>query len=214
LDQLPGHHLVCWLSVAVLRIIYIIWCADYLWLYWESFPNTMTGHCHPKLLQFWLRLSMKCQCHISWDFTHRNGGLGLWLCCWHNSFYWLASWCWFLVGGFSFLPRVSLHGCLSVLKTWQLRIGGSHLGSRTPPKVVCTDWECAHRKRTASGTDRRHRASEAAPFSGSRHPTTFLARGQVSAQPGRLLPQDRWEPSWFRDSAKVVYTGESVDYRS
>ncbi|KRY69575.1 hypothetical protein T4D_11724, partial [Trichinella pseudospiralis] len=31
---------------------------------------------------------------------------------------------------------------------------------------------------------------------------TFPARGEVSARPGRPLPQDLWEPSWFRDSAE------------
>jgi hypothetical protein len=36
----------------------------------------------------------------------------------------------------------------------------------------------------ASGTGESHRASEVAPFSGSRHLATFPARGQVSARPG------------------------------
>jgi hypothetical protein len=34
----------------------------------------------------------------------------------------------------------------------------------------------------------------------SRHPTTFGARGQVSARPGRLLPQVPREPPWFWDA--------------
>jgi hypothetical protein len=46
------------------------------------------------------------------------------------------------------------------------------------------------------------RASGAPPFSGSRHPATFLARGQVSTQPGRPLPQNLREPSWFQDSGE------------
>jgi hypothetical protein len=57
-----------------------------------------------------------------------------------------------------------------------LSIGKSHLGSRSPQKVVCTS-EYALQKLIASGTGRSHRASEAAPFSGSRHPTTFPVRG-------------------------------------
>jgi hypothetical protein len=64
-------------------------------------------------------------------------------------------------------------------------------------------WECAPQKPTASGTGGKHRASEAAPFSGSRHLATFPARGQVSTRPGRLLPQNRREPSCFRESTKL-----------
>jgi hypothetical protein len=44
------------------------------------------------------------------------------------------------------------------------------------------------------------RTSGAAPFLDTRHPATFLARGQVSTQPGRPLPQDPWKPSCFQDS--------------
>jgi hypothetical protein len=63
-------------------------------------------------------------------------------------------------------------------------------------------WECGLQKLTASGTGGSHRASEAVPFSGSRHLATFPARGQGSTRPGRPLPQDPWEPSWFRDSTE------------
>jgi hypothetical protein len=63
-------------------------------------------------------------------------------------------------------------------------------------------WECGLQRLAASGTGESHRASGSAPFSGSRHPSTFLARGQVSAQPGRPLPQDLQKPSWFRNSAE------------
>ena len=69
-------------------------------------------------------------------------------------------------------------------------------------KVVCTGERVCTQKLTASGTGGSHRASEAEPFSGSTHPTTFLTRGRVSTRPGRLLPQDRQEPSWFQDTAK------------
>jgi hypothetical protein len=62
--------------------------------------------------------------------------------------------------------------------------------------------ECALQRLAASGTGGSHRASGAAPFSGSRSPATFLARGHVSARPGRFLPQDRKKPSWFRDSTE------------
>ena len=60
-------------------------------------------------------------------------------------------------------------------------------------------WECGIQKITASGTGESHTASEAVPFLGSRHLTTFPDRGQVSAWPRRLLPQDQQEPSWFQD---------------
>jgi hypothetical protein len=62
--------------------------------------------------------------------------------------------------------------------------------------------ECALQKLTASGTGGSYRASEAVPFSGSRHLATFLARGQVSNQPGRSFPQHWLQPSWFRDSTE------------
>jgi hypothetical protein len=63
-------------------------------------------------------------------------------------------------------------------------------------------WECGLQRLAASGTGKSHRASGAAPFLGSRHLATFLARGQVSTQPGRPLPQDLRKPSWFQDSAE------------
>jgi hypothetical protein len=37
---------------------------------------------------------------------------------------------------------------------------------------------------------------------GARQRATFLVRAQVSARPGRLLPQVPREPPWFRDSAE------------
>jgi hypothetical protein len=62
---------------------------------------------------------------------------------------------------------------------------------------------CAPQNLTASGIGGSHRASEAAPFSASRHLATLRARGQVSAWPGSPLPQDQREPSWFQDSAEL-----------
>jgi hypothetical protein len=61
-------------------------------------------------------------------------------------------------------------------------------------------WECGLQRLAASGRGESHKASGEALFLGSRHPATFLARGQVSTQPGRALPQDPREPSWFQDS--------------
>ena len=58
-------------------------------------------------------------------------------------------------------------------------------------------WECRLQKLTASGTGGSHRASETAPFSGSRYPGTFPARGEVFALPRRALPQHLGETSWF-----------------
>jgi hypothetical protein len=58
-------------------------------------------------------------------------------------------------------------------------------------------------KLAASGTGGNHRASEADPFSGSRHPGTFPARGEVSALPGRALPEYLREPSWSLDPTET-----------
>jgi hypothetical protein len=91
--------------------------------------------------------------------------------------------------------------CLPGLGGFCLRFRGSHLSSRTPPWAVCR-WECGLQRLAASGTGESHRASGAVPFLGSRHPATFLARGQGSTQPGRPLPQNLREPSWFQDSAE------------
>ena len=77
-------------------------------------------------------------------------------------------------------------------------------------------WECELQKLTASGTGESHRASEAAPFSGSRHLAIFPARWQGSAQPGRLGFWLRSGGSHLgsRTQQKAACTGESVDYRS
>jgi hypothetical protein len=48
---------------------------------------------------------------------------------------------------------------------------------------------------TASGTGRTHRASGADHVSGSKHPGTFPARGEVSGPPRRASPQHLGEPS-------------------
>jgi hypothetical protein len=66
----------------------------------------------------------------------------------------------------------------------------------------------------ASGTGRSHTASEADPVSCSRHPGTFLARGEVSACPAGLY-WSTWGShlgSWIPPG--LVCTGENVDYRS
>jgi hypothetical protein len=70
-------------------------------------------------------------------------------------------------------------------------------------KTSLSRWECRLQKLTASGTGRSHRPSEAAPFSGSRHPGTFPARGEVFAQPGRVLSEHLQETSWFQGSTKT-----------
>jgi hypothetical protein len=66
-----------------------------------------------------------------------------------------------------------------------------------PSKTSLRRLECGLQKLTASGTGRSHTASKADPISGSRHPGTFPARGEVSALPGRALPEHLEEPSWF-----------------
>jgi hypothetical protein len=74
--------------------------------------------------------------------------------------------------------------------------------------------ECGLQKLTASGTGGSHRASRADHISGSRHPGTFPARGEVCAPPGRALPQHLGETfgSWI--PPRLVCAGESVDFRS
>jgi hypothetical protein len=52
---------------------------------------------------------------------------------------------------------------------------GSHLGFWIPQRLVCAGDSADYRSDTASGTD---------PISGSRHPDTFYARGQVSTREG------------------------------
>jgi hypothetical protein len=64
-------------------------------------------------------------------------------------------------------------------------------------------WECGLQKLTASGSGGSHRASGAAPFSGSRHLGTFPARGEVSALPGRALQEHLGEPSWLPDPSET-----------
>jgi hypothetical protein len=70
-------------------------------------------------------------------------------------------------------------------------------------KTSLPRWECGLKKLTASGTGRSHRASEEEHDSGSRHPGTFPARGEVSAPPKRALPQHLGEPSWFPDPTET-----------
>jgi hypothetical protein len=41
------------------------------------------------------------------------------------------------------------------------------------------------------------------PDSGSRYPGTFPARREVSALPGRALPEHLGEPSWFPDPSET-----------
>jgi hypothetical protein len=71
-----------------------------------------------------------------------------------------------------------------------------------PLRLVCAG-ECGLQKLTVSGTGRNHRASEADPVSGSRHPGTFPASGEVFVWPGRALPEHLGEPSWFPDPAQT-----------
>jgi hypothetical protein len=51
-----------------------------------------------------------------------------------------------------------------------------------------------YRSYTASGID---------PFSGSRHLVTFPARGEVSARPGRALPEHMGETSLVLDLSET-----------
>ena len=70
-------------------------------------------------------------------------------------------------------------------------------------KTSLPRWECGLQKRTVSGAGRSHRASETVPISGSRHPGTFPARGEVSALPGRAFPEHHGETSWFLDPSET-----------
>jgi hypothetical protein len=80
---------------------------------------------------------------------------------------------------------------------------GSHLGSRILQRLVCTGKSVDYRSNTASGTGGSHTASGVDPVSGSRHPGTFAARGEVSAQSGRALPEQLGEPPLVRDLSET-----------
>ena len=59
------------------------------------------------------------------------------------------------------------------------------------------------RSYTASGTGRSNTDSGADPISGSRHPGTFPAIGQVSTPPGRAFPEQLGEPSLVQDLSET-----------
>jgi hypothetical protein len=61
---------------------------------------------------------------------------------------------------------------------------GSHLGSWIPQSLVCPSESAVDRSNTASGIGRSYTATGSDPISGSRHPGTFPARGEVSALEG------------------------------
>jgi hypothetical protein len=64
------------------------------------------------------------------------------------------------------------------------------------------------------GLERWLSGSETVPVSGSRYPGTFPARGEVSALPGRALPEYLREHLGPWIPLRLVCTGESVDYGS
>jgi hypothetical protein len=87
---------------------------------------------------------------------------------------------------------IYFYGCIKSFYSW--------IPDSTEPTLH--RWEFGLQKLTDSGTGGSHRASEAAPLLGYRHPGTFPARGEVSALPGRNLPEHLQETSWFPDSAE------------
>jgi hypothetical protein len=74
--------------------------------------------------------------------------------------------------------------------------GSKVSSSRHQHLVTCSQsqWKPLRFLRTASETD---------PISGSRHPGTFPARGELSALPGRALLEHLGEPSWFPDPSET-----------
>ena len=83
-------------------------------------------------------------------------------------------------------------------------------------KIVWTGERVHHRTGQLLG-QQRHRAAEAAPFSGRRQPATVRTRGQVSAWLGRPQHQEQQTPPWFWDSIELrnlVCTGENLHHRS
>jgi hypothetical protein len=73
--------------------------------------------------------------------------------------------------------------------------------------------ECGMQKLIASGSGGSHRASGADRFSGSRHPDTFPARGEVSSPTRRALAQHLGEPSWVPRFHRDWSVQVSVDCR-
>jgi hypothetical protein len=88
----------------------------------------------------------------------------------------------------------------------------SHLGSQIPQRLVCPDSQ--YRSYTASRTGRSDTASGADPVSGSRHPSNFPARGEVSTLPGRVCQSTWGSHLGSQIPQRLVCTGESVDYRN
>jgi hypothetical protein len=82
-----------------------------------------------------------------------------------------------------------------------------HLGETScfldPSETGLCRWECGLQKLTASGTGRGHTASGADPISGSRYLGTFPAIGEVSAPPGRALPEHLREQSLVQDFSET-----------
>jgi hypothetical protein len=68
------------------------------------------------------------------------------------------------------------------------------MGSWFPQILVCTGESADYRSDTDSGAD---------PLSDSRHPGTFPARGEVSAPPGRNLPENLAESSLVLDLSET-----------
>ena len=80
---------------------------------------------------------------------------------------------------------------------------GSHPGSQIPRRLVFAGKSADYRSYTDSRTGRSSTASGTDTIWGSRYPGTFLARGEVSSLPGRVLPEHLGEPSWFPDPSKT-----------
>jgi hypothetical protein len=85
------------------------------------------------------------------------------------------------------------------MRNWNRDRWGSHLMSWIPQRLVCTGESVDYRSYTASGTGKSNTASGTDPFSGSRHPGTFPARGEVPS----------WEDSDCR-SKWVSHHGSQV----
>ena len=95
----------------------------------------------------------------------------------------------------------------------QLLFQSNHMGHETAlwkQKAVTSPFQLVpvpgHRGHEVSGYSQgpKRTASEADPISGYRHQDTFPARGEVYLPPGRALPEDLEEPSWFLENSKTI----------
>jgi hypothetical protein len=106
------------------------------------------------------------------------------------------------------------------LKFLNIRYLVIDLGSQIPHRLICTGESAKYRSNTASETGRSNTASGTDPVSGSRHPGTFPARGEMSAWKGSFGAGEGaiLVPRSLRDQSAQVSTrtekGEIADFEA